>query len=127
MDSPMNLFTRWDWLGLAFLSTRHGTIRGGDPYQSSDQAHHARHHVDTAKPSDGLGRMVYGLGWQGGTLEGLRDVGHGGTQQGTSTMMLIAPDARAGVVVLIPMPLARPNWLHNSSSLAPAEKESTPV
>jgi hypothetical protein len=29
------------------------------------------------------------------------DVGHGGSQQGTSTMILIAPDARAGVVVLI--------------------------
>ena len=51
-------------------------------------------------PSDGRGRMVYGLGWQGGTTEGVGDVGHGGTQQGTSTMMLIAPDARAGVVVL---------------------------
>lgn len=52
-------------------------------------------------PSDGLGRMVYGLGWQAGTTEGVEDVGHGGSQQGTSTMMLIAPDARAGVVVLI--------------------------
>ena len=52
-------------------------------------------------PSDGLGRMVYGLGWQGGTTHGVGDVGHGGSQQGTSTMMLIAPDARAGVVVLI--------------------------
>jgi CubicO group peptidase (beta-lactamase class C family) len=52
-------------------------------------------------PSDGLGRMVYGLGWQGGTTHGVADVGHGGSQQGTSTMMLIAPDARAGVVVLI--------------------------
>jgi serine beta-lactamase-like protein LACTB, mitochondrial len=51
-------------------------------------------------PSDGLGRMVYGLGWQGGTLEGVADVGHGGTQQGTSTMLLIAPDAHAGVVAL---------------------------
>lgn len=51
-------------------------------------------------PSDGLGRMVYGLGWQAGTTEGVGDVGHGGSQQGTSTMMLIAPDARAGVVVL---------------------------
>jgi len=48
------------------------------------------------KPSDGLGRMVYGLGWQAGTTGGIGDVG----QQGTSTMMLIAPDARAGVVVL---------------------------
>jgi CubicO group peptidase (beta-lactamase class C family) len=52
-------------------------------------------------PSDGLGRMVYGLGWQGGTTEGVVDVGHGGSQQGASAMMLIAPDARAGVVVLI--------------------------
>ena len=52
-------------------------------------------------PSDGLGRMVYGLGWQAGTTEGVGDVGHGGSQQGTSAMILIAPDARAGVVVLI--------------------------
>jgi serine beta-lactamase-like protein LACTB, mitochondrial len=52
-------------------------------------------------PSDGLGRMVYGLGWQGGTTEGVVDVGHGGSQQGASAMMLIAPEARAGVVVLI--------------------------
>ena len=51
-------------------------------------------------PSDGLGRMAYGLGWQLGVTDGLKDVGHGGSQQGTSTMMLIAPDARAGVVVL---------------------------
>jgi CubicO group peptidase (beta-lactamase class C family) len=52
-------------------------------------------------PSDGLGRMAYGLGWQFGVIDGVRDVGHGGSQQGASTMMLIAPDARAGVVVLI--------------------------
>jgi CubicO group peptidase (beta-lactamase class C family) len=51
-------------------------------------------------PSDGLGRMVYGLGWQLGATDDVKDVGHGGGQQGTSTMMLIAPDARAGVVVL---------------------------
>ena len=51
-------------------------------------------------PSDGLGRMVYGLGWQAGTTGGVEDVGHGGSQQGTSAMILIAPDARAGVVVL---------------------------
>jgi CubicO group peptidase (beta-lactamase class C family) len=51
-------------------------------------------------PSDGLGRMVYGLGWQMGTMDNVATVGHGGTQQGTSTMMLIAPEARAGVVVL---------------------------
>lgn len=52
------------------------------------------------KPSDGLGRMVYGLGWQAGTTGGEGDVGHGGSQQGTSTMILIVPDARAGVLVL---------------------------
>jgi CubicO group peptidase (beta-lactamase class C family) len=52
-------------------------------------------------PADGLGRMVYGLGWQAGTTEGVEDVGHGGSQQGTSTMILMAPDVRAGVVVLI--------------------------
>src|SRR5262249_50741246 len=52
-------------------------------------------------PSDGLGRMVYGLGWQAGTTGGVGDVGHGGSQQGTSTMILIAPAGRAGVVVLI--------------------------
>jgi serine beta-lactamase-like protein LACTB, mitochondrial len=51
-------------------------------------------------PSDGLGRMAYGLGWQMGTLGDVEDVGHGGTQQGTSAMMLIAPAARAGAVVL---------------------------
>ena len=53
-----------------------------------------------AMPSDGLGRMAYGLGWQFGVIEGHKIVGHGGSQQGTSTMILIAPDARAGVVVL---------------------------
>ena len=52
-------------------------------------------------PSDGLGRMVYGFGWESGQTEGVRDVGHGGSQQGTSTMILVAPDARAGVAVLI--------------------------
>ncbi len=52
-------------------------------------------------PTDGLGRMAYGLGWQLGATDGVRDVGHGGSQQGASAMMLIAPEARAGVVVLI--------------------------
>jgi CubicO group peptidase (beta-lactamase class C family) len=47
-------------------------------------------------PSDGLGRMVYGLGWRGGTRKGVQDVGHGGSQQGTSAKILIAQDARAG-------------------------------
>ena len=33
-------------------------------------------------------------------MDGVMDVGHGGTQQGASAMLLIAPAARAGVVVL---------------------------
>jgi serine beta-lactamase-like protein LACTB len=63
------------------------------------------------KPSDGLGRMVYGLGWGVGTTEGVKDVGHGGSQQGTSALMLIAPDARAGVVVLVNSDAAGANAL----------------
>jgi CubicO group peptidase (beta-lactamase class C family) len=51
-------------------------------------------------PSDGLGRMAYGLGWQLGVTDSVKDVGHGGSQQGATAMMLMAPDARAGVVVL---------------------------
>lgn len=51
-------------------------------------------------PSDGLGRMVYGLGWQAGTTGDVAHVGHGGSQQGASAMMLIAPERKAGVVVL---------------------------
>ncbi len=51
-------------------------------------------------PTDGLGRMAYGLGWQVGTMDGVMDVGHGGSQQGTSAMLLIVPAARASVVVL---------------------------
>jgi len=51
-------------------------------------------------PADGLGRSAYGLGWELGVTDGVKDVGHDGGQQGTATMILIAPDARAGVVVL---------------------------
>jgi len=51
-------------------------------------------------PSDRLGRMAYGLGWQFGTVESVSDVGHGGSQQGTSAAILMAPESRAGVVVL---------------------------
>jgi serine beta-lactamase-like protein LACTB len=51
-------------------------------------------------PTDGLGRMAYGLGWQIGSLSGVKDVGHGGSQQGTSAALLIAPDSLAAVVVL---------------------------
>ena len=45
----------------------------------------------------------YALGWSTGKEVGVADVGHGGSQQGTSTFMLLAPAPRAGVVVLINM------------------------
>ena len=54
------------------------------------------------KPSDGQPNG-YALGW--GTLseDGIRYVGHDGGQQGTSTTFYIAPEQRAGVVVLANM------------------------
>lgn len=54
------------------------------------------------KPSDGQPNG-YALGW--GTLseDGIRYVGHDGGQQGSSTNFYIAPEQRAGVVVLANM------------------------
>lgn len=54
------------------------------------------------KPADGS-KDNYGLGW--GTLKkyGLNLVGHDGSQQGTSTSITLAPEKRAGVVVLANM------------------------
>jgi serine beta-lactamase-like protein LACTB len=42
----------------------------------------------------------YALGWETLMEDSIRRVGHSGGQQGTSTDFLIAPDKRAGVVVL---------------------------
>jgi len=52
------------------------------------------------KPADGK-EDDYGLGWGTGKRSGFFDVGHSGGQQGCSTMFLIVPEKRAGVVVLI--------------------------
>jgi len=52
------------------------------------------------KPSDGK-EDTYGLGW--GDDDGMRSVGHTGGQQGTSTAFALAPEQRAGVVVLTNM------------------------
>jgi serine beta-lactamase-like protein LACTB, mitochondrial len=52
------------------------------------------------KPSDGS-KDDYGLGWRIGEHAGVVTVGHGGSQQGTSTHFLIAPAQGEGVVVLI--------------------------
>ncbi len=54
------------------------------------------------KASDGS-QNGYALGWGTGDTAGFRDVGHGGGQQGTSTFIMLVPDKRAGVVVLINM------------------------
>ncbi len=51
------------------------------------------------KPSDGS-EDHYGLGWGVFTEAGIRYVGHSGGQQGTSTDFLIAPEKKAGAVVL---------------------------
>ena len=50
------------------------------------------------RPSEGTSR--YALGWFLSEKFGLHLVGHTGGQQGTDTTMLVAPDRRAGVVVL---------------------------
>ncbi len=43
----------------------------------------------------------YALGWGTGRELGVLDVGHGGSQQGTSTFIMLVPERNAGVVVLI--------------------------
>jgi CubicO group peptidase (beta-lactamase class C family) len=52
------------------------------------------------RPADGK-EDRYALGWGTGNELGILDVGHSGSQQGTSTSFLIVPDRRAGVVVLM--------------------------
>ena len=54
------------------------------------------------KPSDGS-EDTYGLGFGVRNIDGVRGVGHSGGQQGTSTNFMIAPEKRAGVVVLTNM------------------------
>jgi CubicO group peptidase (beta-lactamase class C family) len=80
------------------------------------------------KPSDGS-KDDYGLGWSKREASGIVAFGHTGGQQGTSTAFLIAPDQRAGVVVLTNMEGAEANELAVSvlsivagSSDAPAKK-----
>lgn len=52
------------------------------------------------KPSDGE-PDTYALGWDTGKDLGIPDVHHEGRQQGTNTFLLIVPERRAGVVVLM--------------------------
>jgi len=52
------------------------------------------------KTSDGK-ETGYGLGWGTGKDLGVVDVGHGGGQQGTSTFIMMIPERRSGVVVLM--------------------------
>lgn len=62
------------------------------------------------KPAEGKPNG-YALGWGTFTENGIRYVGHSGGQQGTSTDFLIAPEKRAGVVVLTNMEGINPNEL----------------
>ena len=62
------------------------------------------------KPSDGS-KDSYGFGWGIGDENGIRFVAHSGGQQGTSTYFTIAPDQRAGVVVLTNMEEINPGEL----------------
>jgi|ERR1035438_2531841 CubicO group peptidase (beta-lactamase class C family) len=52
------------------------------------------------QPADGK-EDRYGLGWGTGKDLGFLDARHSGSQQGTSTFVMIVPERRAGVVVLI--------------------------
>jgi serine beta-lactamase-like protein LACTB, mitochondrial len=45
----------------------------------------------------------YGLGWGTGTVNGVSTYGHDGGQQGTSTVIIVAPEKNAGIVALINM------------------------
>ena len=52
------------------------------------------------KAADGT-TTGYALGWGTGNSLGVFDVAHSGGQQGTSTMMMLVPEKRVGVIVLI--------------------------
>ena len=47
------------------------------------------------------GKRAYALGWGEGEVAGLADVGHDGGLQGTSTFIMLVPQQRVGVVVLV--------------------------
>ncbi len=54
------------------------------------------------KTADGK-QNGYALGWGTGTHEGIFEIGHNGSQQGASTAIILAPEKRDAVVVLINM------------------------
>lgn len=57
----------------------------------------------TPQKTDDGKKNDYALGWGTGDEVGMRDVGHSGGQQGTSTFFIIVPERRAGLVVLTNM------------------------
>jgi serine beta-lactamase-like protein LACTB, mitochondrial len=54
------------------------------------------------KTADGK-QNGYALGWGTGTHDGIFEIGHNGSQQGASTAIILAPEKRDAVVVLINM------------------------
>jgi CubicO group peptidase (beta-lactamase class C family) len=56
-----------------------------------------------SEPAAAGDRTGYALGWGTGETGGIHYVGHSGGQQGTSTFIMIAPEQRVGIVVLLNM------------------------
>src|SRR5713101_2347324 len=63
--------------------------------------HATRDAMWTSQKTSDRKETGYALGWGTGKELGMLDVGHGGGQQGTSTFIMMIPERRAGVVVLM--------------------------
>jgi CubicO group peptidase (beta-lactamase class C family) len=63
------------------------------------------------QPPAGGENRDYALGWGIGELDGSKIVAHEGGQQGTSTLILMAPERRGGVVILTNLDSADPTAL----------------
>jgi hypothetical protein len=69
----------------------------------------------TATVFDGMGfpsAVRVGMAWNIRDHGGQRFVGHGGTDVGFASFLLLAPDAGAGVVVFTNVDFARPELAH---------------
>jgi serine beta-lactamase-like protein LACTB len=63
--------------------------------------HSTRDVMWTSQKTTGGKETHYGLGWDLGKQLGVRYIGHGGEEQGTSTFLLINPERPTAVVVLM--------------------------
>lgn len=60
----------------------------------------ARNEMWTRQKTRDGEETTYGLGWQLGKRGGLKEVGHGGGQQGTTTYLYMLPEKRLAVVLM---------------------------